>query len=124
MSREQQLGHFQRLGPAIQNSLVGLSIAYKNEIAFRQYTWMFILLFPVACYIAQDLAEFAVLILSIVAVLVAELLNTAVEAAIDRISLEQHELSGQAKDLGSAAVFVALAGFVCVWAYKIISMLT
>lgn len=123
MSKNNQLGHIARFGPAIKNSLVGLAAAYKYEIAFRQYSWMFIFLLPTAVYIASSVAEFAVLILSVVAILVAELLNTAVEAAIDRISLEQHELSGKAKDLGSAAVFVALTGFVLVWGYKIFTML-
>ena len=78
---------------------------------------------PIAYVIADSVAEFAVLMLSIIVVLIAELLNTAVEAVVDRIGLERHELSGRAKDVGSAAVFTALFGMVLVWGYKIFTML-
>lgn len=123
MSQNNQLGHLERFGPATRNSVKGLVAAYKNEIAFRQYTWLMLLLLPIAYVISVSVAEFAVLVLSILIVLIAELLNTAVEAVVDRIGLEHHELSGRAKDVGSAAVFVSLFGLVLVWGYKLITML-
>lgn len=116
-------GHFARFGPATKHSLLGLKAAYKFEIAFRQYAWLSIILIPIAIYIANDVAEFAVLISGLFLILIAELLNTAVEAVVDRVSLEHHELSGRAKDLGSAAVFTAIVYLVVVWLYKIITML-
>lgn len=123
MSQNNQLGHLERFGPATRNSVKGLVAAYKNEIAFRQYTWLMLLLLPIAYVISVSVAEFAMLVLSILIVLIAELLNTAVEAVVDRIGLEHHELSGRAKDVGSAAVFVSLFGLVLVWGYKLITML-
>lgn len=123
MSQNNQLGHLERFGPATRNSVKGLVAAYKNEIAFRQYTWLMLLLLPIAYVISVSVAEFAMLVLSILIVLIAELLNTAVEAVVDRIGLEHHELSGRAKDVGSAAVFVSLFGLVLVWGYKFITML-
>lgn len=115
-----QHGHIGRLLPATKNSIKGLRAAYQNEIAFRQYCWLACVLLPFAFFIANSFAEFAVLVLPIFLVLIAELLNTAVEAAIDRISLEHHHLSGLAKDLGSAAVFVALVAVIVIWGYKIV----
>lgn len=123
MTKNNNLGHFQRLYPAIRNSVKGLKAAYKHEIAFRQYTWLTILLIPMALYLAESLVEFAVLISGLFMILIAELLNSAVEAAIDRIGLEHHELSGRAKDLGSAAVFVAIGYFIIVWGYKLYTFL-
>lgn len=116
-------GHLERFVPAIKNSLLGLKAAYKYEMAFRQYVWLSAVLIPVAGYIAISVAEFAVLISGLFLILVAELLNTGIEAAIDRIGLEHHELSGRAKDLGSAAVFIAICFFVLVWGYKVFTLL-
>ncbi|MDO6427614.1 diacylglycerol kinase [Thalassotalea sp. 1_MG-2023] len=122
MTEKLKYGHFERFGPAIKNSFVGLKAAYNNEIAFRQEVYLFLLLFPVALYIADNFIEFALLMSAIMGIMIAELLNSAVEAAIDRISLEHHELSGLAKDLGSAAVFVAICYFILVWGYKIYTL--
>ena len=117
-----QHGHIGRFLPAIKNSIKGLRAAYINEIAFRQYCWVACILLPTAFYISENFSEFAVLVLSVFVVLIAELLNTAVEAAIDRIGIEHHELSGLAKDLGSAGVFIALAAVVVIWGYKIVQL--
>ncbi|OKY26257.1 MULTISPECIES: diacylglycerol kinase [Thalassotalea] len=122
MTEKLKYGHLQRFGPAIRNSFVGLKAAYNNEIAFRQEVYLFLLLFPVALYIADNFIEFSLLMSAIMGIMIAELLNSAVEAAIDRISLEHHELSGLAKDLGSAAVFVAICYFVLVWGYKVYTL--
>lgn len=120
MSDKQKIGHLARFGPATKNSIVGLKVAYKNEIAFRQEVFLLMTLTPIACYIANGFVEFVLLMSGIFVIMIAELLNSAVEAAIDRIGLEHHELSGRAKDLGSAAVFVAICYFVLVWVYKLI----
>lgn len=124
MTEKNKYSHFQRFGPAIRNSWLGLKAAYKYEIAFRQEVFLFLFLLPVALYIADGFVEFALLMSGIMSIMIAELLNSAVEAAIDRIGLERHKLSGRAKDLGSAAVFVAICYFVLIWAYKIYTMLS
>jgi diacylglycerol kinase (ATP) len=123
MIEKNKYGHLERFVPAIKNSWLGLKAGYKYEMAFRQYVWLSAVLVPVSVYIAESVAEFAVLISGLFLILVAELLNTGIEAVVDRISLEHHELSGRAKDLGSAAVFVAIVYFVLVWGYKIFTML-
>jgi len=124
MTQKNKLGHFARFGPATENSIKGLKAAYKYEIAFRQEVFLLIALTPIAFYIANGFVEFVLLISGIVGIMIAELLNSAVEAAIDRIGLERHELSGRAKDLGSAAVFVAICYFVLVWGYKLFEVFT
>lgn len=115
--------HLGRFIPAIKHSLLGLKAAYKYEIAFRQEVFLLIVLLPTAFYLANDFVEFCLLISGIFGILIAELLNSGIEAAIDRISLEQHELSGRAKDLGSAAVFVAILYFLLVWGYKFYTLI-
>lgn len=123
MSEKNKLGHFARFIPATKNSLLGFKAAYKHEIAFRQEVFLFLLTTPIAIFIANGFVEFVLLISGIVAILIAELLNSAIEAVVDRIGLERHELSGRAKDLGSAAVFVAICYFLLVWTYKIYTLL-
>lgn len=97
-------------------SLRGLSAAFKNEAAFRQELALVVILTPVAFYVGQSNIERTILMASLLLVLIVELLNSAIEAVVDRISDEHHELSGRAKDIGSAAVFVSLANVVVVWA--------
>ncbi|WP_241242388.1 diacylglycerol kinase [Thalassotalea sp. G2M2-11] len=123
MSINQQQTHLGRITPAIRHSLAGLVAAYKNEIAFRQEVFLTIILLPTAFFIANDFVEFCLLASGIFAVLITELLNSGIEAAIDRISFDYHELSGRAKDLGSAAVFVAICYFLLVWGYKTYTLL-
>jgi len=93
-------------------SFEGLASAYRNESAFRQETWGAVLLIPTAFWLGRSGLEVLLLAGSIVFVMVVELLNSGIEACIDRISLERHELSKRAKDQASAAVFlsVMLAG--------------
>jgi len=93
----------------------GFRSAWKNEAAFRQESLLVLVLIPVGLWLGRSLIEQAMLIGVCFLVLVVELLNSAVEAAIDRIGPEHHELSGRAKDMGSAAVFVALVIVVMVW---------
>ena len=96
-------------------SAQGFSHAIKHESAFRQELALTIILLPVALWLGQSIVERSLLIAVLFMVLVVELLNSAIETAIDRHGEEQHELSGRAKDLGSAAVFVSLVIVVLVW---------
>ena len=104
-----------RIVQAFLNSLAGLGDAWRHESAFRQEILLAAILVPVACIVPVTGPERALLVGSVLLVLVVELLNSSVEAAIDRISLDRHSLSKRAKDLGSAAVLVALALLAVVW---------
>src|SRR5262249_21058667 len=105
-----------RVWHAFFNSVAGLEDAWKHESAFRQEILLAILLIPIACVAPVANVERALLIGSVMLVLIVELLNTGVEVAIDRISFDHHALSKRAKDIGSAAVFVALLLAAMVWA--------
>lgn len=104
-----------RLFSAFRYSLNGLRIAYTNEAAFRQEVWFAAVLIPAAFFVGDTAFEHCVLIASVLLLLIVELLNTAVENVVDRIGDEFHELSGAAKDIGSAAVLMALLLLVIVW---------
>ena len=96
-------------------SWLGFKAAYKNEAAFRQELWLCILLIPAALYFGETLLDKAILISSLLFILIVELLNSAIEAVVDRIGDEVHELSGRAKDMGSTAVFFAITMAVVIW---------
>ena len=100
---------------AMKNSLYGFQVAIREESAFRQELTLAAILLPCSLFVPVAPVERAALIASVLLVLIVELLNSSVEAAIDRISLERHELSKRAKDLGSAAVMVALGVCVITW---------
>ena len=104
-----------RIVQAFFNSLAGLADAWRHESAFRQEILIAVVLIPAACLIPVTAVERALLIGVVLVVMIVELLNSSVEAAIDRISFDHHSLSKRAKDIGSAAVFVALALLVLVW---------
>jgi diacylglycerol kinase (ATP) len=104
-----------RILRATKFSAQGLASAWKNEAAFRQELLLVVVLLPVAVWLGQSALERAVLIGSLMFVLVVELVNSAIEAAIDRHGDELHELSGRAKDMGSAAVLVSLLLVAVVW---------
>jgi diacylglycerol kinase (ATP) len=106
---------FTRIIQAFFNSLAGLADAWRHESAFRQEILLAVVLVPVACWVRVTPTERAVLIGSVLLVLIVELLNSSVEAAIDRISFDRHSLSKRAKDLGSAAVLIALVMLAVVW---------
>ena len=105
-----------RLVHAFFNSMAGLADAFRHESAFRQEILLAIVLVPIACVAPVTAMERALLIASVLMVMIVELLNTSVEVAIDRISFDHHALSKRAKDIGSAAVFVALVLLALVWA--------
>lgn len=100
---------------AAKNSWCGVVYAFKEESAFRQELTLLIICTPIALFLNVSVLEKVALICSIMMVLVVELLNSSVEAAIDRISFEHHDLSKRAKDFGSAAVMLALLVAVLIW---------
>lgn len=104
-----------RVWNAFNYSLAGLRAAYRHEDAFRQEVWLAALLIPLALWLPAAGIGKALMIGSVLLVLIVELLNSAVEAAVDRISLENHLLAKRAKDIGSAAVFISLVNVVVVW---------
>ncbi len=97
-----------RIVHAAINSWSGLRLAYCGESAFRQEVWLALLMLPAAFWVGRNLIEIALLAGSVALVLIVELLNSAVEAVVDRVSFEWHELSKRAKDIGSAAVLLSL----------------
>jgi diacylglycerol kinase (ATP) len=96
-------------------SWAGLAAAFKHEDAFRQELFLALLLIPLAIYLGETGIERALMIAAVLGVLIVELLNSAVEAAVDRISLDHHLLIKRAKDMGSAAVMLALINVVVTW---------
>lgn len=104
-----------RILNAAQYSAQGFVLAWKHEAAFRQEVALFIVLLPIAIWLGQSPGERALLIGVCLLVLIVEFLNSAVEAVVDRIGDGHHELSGRAKDFGSAAVFVSLVLVLLVW---------
>ncbi|MCX9158167.1 diacylglycerol kinase [Niveibacterium sp. 24ML] len=104
-----------RLWNAMHYSMEGFRAAYRHEDAFRQEVLLAALMIPAALLLPVGMVGRALMIGSVLLVLIVELLNSAIEAAVDRISLDSHTLSKRAKDIGSAAVFVALTNVVLVW---------
>lgn len=104
-----------RLVHATGYSLSGLSQAYRGESAFRQEFWLSVVLLPLSFWVGRDWIEVTLLIGAVVQLLIVELLNSAIEAAIDRISFELHDLSKRAKDLASAAVLLSLLLCAGIW---------
>ncbi|WP_256384911.1 diacylglycerol kinase [Photobacterium toruni] len=96
-------------------SIQGLKAAWINEAAFRQESILLVIMTIVSFFMPVTKIERLMMISSLFIVVIAELINSAVEAVVDRIGPEHHELSGRAKDIGSAAVFVALALVVITW---------
>lgn len=104
-----------RVWNALFYSIEGLRAAYRHEEAFRQEVLLALLLVPAALFMPASGAGKALMIASVLLVLIVELLNSAIEAAVDRISLDDHALAKRAKDIGSAAVMLALANVPLVW---------
>lgn len=106
---------FMRLWYALGYSKAGLLVAYQNEAAFRSLVWMGIFMLPLGLFLGQTPVEKAVLCGVLLISLLVELLNSAIEAVVDRISLERHELSKVAKDMGSAAQLLAMTLVIVTW---------
>ncbi len=105
-----------RVVKAFGYSMSGLAAAYRNEAAFRQEVLLAAVLVPLALFLPATGAGRALMVGSVMLVLVVELLNSAVEATVDRVSLDDHALAKRAKDIGSAAVMVALVNVPLTWA--------
>lgn len=104
-----------RVWNAFFYSIDGFRAAWKHEDAFRQETILALLLVPLALYLGDNAVQRVLMIASVLLVLIVELVNSAIEATVDRISLENHRLAKRAKDIGSAAVLIALVNVWVVW---------
>ena len=106
---------FNRIVKAYGYSLAGIKAAWRGEAAFRQECLLMLLMAPGAFMLGRNILEAMLLISVCVLVIIVELLNSAIEAVVDRIGSEHHLLAGQAKDMGSAAVFISLILVTIVW---------
>jgi diacylglycerol kinase (ATP) len=106
---------FRRIVDATGYTLKGLKAAWRNESAFRQESMLAVVLAPLAFWLGRSALEIGFLIATLAFVLTTELLNSAIEAVVDRASPELNELAGRAKDMGSAAVFVSLVTVLVAW---------
>lgn len=111
-----------RIRNALFYSFDGLKAAYTCEDAFRQEVWLAVVLIPAALLLPLPALGRALMIGSVLLVLIVELLNSAIEAAIDRIGLEKHQLSKRAKDIGSAAVLIALINVLVIWGSLLVDL--
>lgn len=115
-----KLRGIKRLIPATRYALQGLQVAFKEEAAFRQELLLALILFPLSFWIAEDIVSYILLMGSVVLVLITELINSAIENTVNRISHDLHPLSKNAKDLASAAVLLALVFCGSIWIALII----
>ena len=104
-----------RLWNALHYSMAGLKAAYQNEDAFRQEVLLAVILLPMAFILGQGGMQRALMVASVLLVIIVELVNSAIEATVDRISLENHRLAKRAKDIGSAAVLLSLINLIAIW---------
>jgi diacylglycerol kinase (ATP) len=116
-----QVTGFKRVILATKYSLAGLSAAWNNEAAFRQELVLCAFLVPTALWLGRNTAEQSLLITTLFIVIITELLNSGIEAITDRVGTERHELSGRAKDMASAAVFISLVLVISVWGLVVYS---
>lgn len=112
---------FRRLMNAFGYSLAGFRAAYKHEDAFRQEIHLAFILIPLALWLPVSHIGKALMIASVLLVIMIELINSAIEAAVDRISLDKHDLAKRAKDIGSAAVLVSLTNVAVTWLLVLLS---
>lgn len=115
---------WRRVARALLNSITGLQMAFRHEAAFRQELLLACILIPLALLLPLKVIPKTLLVYSVFAVLIVELLNSAIEAAIDRISLDTHHLSKRAKDLGSAAVLLSLLQLLLIWGLLVSPLFT
>ncbi len=104
-----------RLINALHYTRAGIAAAWRTQEAFRQEVLLGVVLMPLAMWLGGGVVERVLLSGSLLLVLIVELLNSGIEAVVDRIGPEHHELAGRAKDMGSAAVFLALVNVVMIW---------
>ncbi|CAI3122989.1 Diacylglycerol kinase [Acinetobacter calcoaceticus] len=106
-----------RILNATAYSISGFKAAYKNEAAFRQIVFINLILIPVSFFLDVTRSEHVLMIIVCLFAMIVELFNSAIEAVVDRVSLEKHQLSKNAKDMGSAAQFVALSIIAITWLF-------
>ncbi|CAI3126341.1 Diacylglycerol kinase [Acinetobacter calcoaceticus] len=106
-----------RILNAMGYSISGFKAAYKNEAAFRQIVLINLILIPISFFVDVTRSEHVLLIIVCLFAMIVELFNSAIEAVVDRVSLEKHQLSKNAKDMGSAAQFVALSITAITWLF-------
>jgi diacylglycerol kinase (ATP) len=106
---------FTRLMNAFGYSIAGTLAAFKHEDAFRQEVVLAVVLTPIALYFGETAIDQALMISSLLFIIVVELLNSSIEATVDRISVKHHKLAKRAKDIGSAAVFFSLINAAIIW---------
>ncbi|MCH8055069.1 MAG: diacylglycerol kinase [Deltaproteobacteria bacterium] len=111
----------QRLVKATRYSLKGLQAAFRREQAFRQEVLVLVFVIPAGLWLGKNGVERVLLIGSWLLVMVVELINSAIEAVVDRVGLERNELAGRAKDLGSAAVFCAIVLAIALWVVVLVA---
>lgn len=116
MSEFNRTGGLTRIVRAFGYSLQGFAACYRHEAAFRQEALIALLLVPLGLWLGETGAEKALLAGSWLLVMIVELINSAIEATVDRFGPERHELAGRAKDIGSASVFLAISLQLLVWA--------
>jgi len=115
MGKKNQQSEIKRLISACVYSAQGFKACYKSEAAFRLEVWLSVVLLPLGYWLGDSAIEKVLLVTPIFIVLIVEMLNSAVEAIVDRIGLEKHELSGFSKDVASAAVTLSLILFLVTW---------
>lgn len=104
-----------RIYKAASYSFAGFAAAFRHEAAFRQELLLLVLFLPIAFLLEVSTVERILMVASLIVVLIVELLNSAVECAVDRVGFEHNELAGRAKDMGSAAVFLSLVLCIFIW---------
>ena len=118
---ENLIGHIKN---AFIYTFAGLKAAWENELAFRGEVVVVMIMSPLGLWLGRSAVEQALLIASLLLILLAELVNSALEAVVDRIGPERHELSKRAKDMGSAAAFISMVTAALVWIIIVVDCLT
>lgn len=106
---------WKRMFTTMRYSILGFKAAWKNEESFRQQVYVSLIGILLSLFIGRSWVEFVLLLGSLMLILIVELINSALEATVDRISTDFHELSGRAKDLGSAAAMLTMSMAACIW---------
>lgn len=113
--REYQAAGLRRLLNATRYSMQGVRSAFRFEVAFRQETWLLLVGTPLAFWLAPSVWQAAILIASLMLIMVVEMINSALETLVDRVSTDYNELSGRTKDMGSAAVLLTIVMAIGLW---------
>lgn len=113
--RQYQAAGLRRLLNATRYSMQGVRSAFRYEVAFRQETWLLLVGTPLAIWLAPSVWQAAVLIASLLLIMVVEMINSALETLVDRVSTDYNELSGRTKDMGSAAVLLTIVIAIVLW---------